>query len=362
MPVREELHDFQQAIRSVKALDRSSSQSTLSRADETAAMKVKIALLTLHLLLFGLTSVGYAQSASSVPRIAVLHLGTAKAAAVSVEAFQRGMRELGYIEGKTFQAEYRYGEGREERYAALAAELLALKPAVIVTWGTDVTAAVKKVTMNVPIVFALADRPDVLGLVSSLSRPGANVTGLTTLNFELSTKRLELLKETVPGLTRAVVIGLQHPLFPITIKEAEATARSLGVQLQAIELKSARDVEGTFTRLSKDLAGALLFLPSREIVYGPPAVGLALKHRLPTIASNTVITEAGGLMNYGPRWADLSFRAATYVNKILNGAKPAELPVEQPSRFEFVINLKTAKQIGLIIPPNVLARADKVIR
>ena len=262
-------------------------------------MRPKSSLLTFHLLLVGLASLSFAQTAPSVPRIGVLHLGTAKAAAVSIEAFQRGMRELGYVEGKTFQAEYRYGEGKEERYATLAAELVALKPAVIVTWGTDVTAAVKRVTTNVPIVFALADRPDILGLVSSLSRPGANVTGLTTLNFELSTKRLELLKETVPGLTRAVVIGLQHPLFPITIKETESTARSLGVQLQAIELKNARDVEGTVTRLSKDSAGALLFLPSREIVYGPPAVALALNHRLPTIASNTVITEAGGLMNYG---------------------------------------------------------------
>lgn len=302
------------------------------------------------------------QPLTNAPRIGALHLGTPKAASVHVEALQRGLRELGYIDGKNLLVDYRYAEGKEERYVSLAAELVALKPAVIVAWGTDVTAAVKKTTSTIPIIFALADRPDVLGLVSSLARPGANVTGLTTLNFELSTKRLELLKETIPDVSRVVVLGLHHPLMPITVKESEAAARSLGIQLQSIELKDPRDLDGVFQRFGKDQPGGLLLLPGREVVYGPRTVSLALKHRLASIGGQTVLTDSGGLMSYGPRTTDMAFRAATYVDKILKGAKPGDLPVEQPTKFDFVVNLKTAKQIGLTIPPNVLARADKVIR
>ena len=303
-----------------------------------------------------------AQPFTSIPRIGALHLGNPKIASVSVDALQRGLRELGYVDGKSIVVEYRYAEGREEKYSSLAAELVALRPAAIVTWGTDVTAAVKKITTTIPIVFALADRPDVLGLVESLARPGANVTGVTTLNFELSTKRLELLKETIPGLRRVTVLGLHHPLMTITVKEIEATARSLGIQLQAIELKELRDVETLFNDFGKEKPGALLLLPGREVVYGPRTVSLALNHRVATIGGQTVLTDAGGLMVYGPRATDLSFRAATYVDKILKGAQPGDMPVEQPTKFDFVINLKTAKQIGLVVPPNVLARADRVIR
>jgi len=306
--------------------------------------------------------VAQAQQTTKIPRIGVLHLSAPKTAEVAVEAFQRGLRELGYIDGKNIVVEYRYAEGKEGRYLPLAEELVALKPALIVTWGTDVAAAVKKVTTTVPVVFALADRPDVMGLVASLARPGANLTGLTTLNFELSTKRLELLKETIPELTRVAVLAMQHPLVATTVKEIDATARSLRIQIQTIEVKDPNDLDGTFNRLSKDRPGALLLLPGREVVYGPPAVALARSHRLATIASQTAITDAGGLMSYGPRTTDLSFRAAIYVDKILKGAKPADLPVEQPTKFDLVINLKTAKQIGLTIPQWVLVKADRVIR
>jgi putative ABC transport system substrate-binding protein len=311
-------------------------------------------------LLIALISPADAQQ--QIPRIAALYLGTPKAGAVPIEAFQRGLRELGYVEGKNIFVEYRYAEGKEERYTSLAAELVALKPAVIVAWGTDVAAAVKKTTTTIPVVFALADRPDILGLVASLASPGGNVTGLTTLNFELSTKRLELLKEAIPDLSRVAVLAMHHPLVPITMKEAEPTARSLGIQVQAIEIAGVADLHGAFNRLTKEQFGALLLLPGREVVYGPSAVSLALNHRLPTIASQTVITDSGGLMSYGPRTTELSFRAATYVDKILKGAKPGNLPIEQPTKFDLVINLKTAKQIGLTIPPNVLARADRVIK
>ncbi len=325
-------------------------------------MNEKIFTLALGALVFALCLPLYAQQPTKIPRIGGLHLGTPKVAAVAIEAFQEGMRERGYVDGKNIVVEYRYAEGKEDRYIPLAAELVALKPALIVTWGTDVAAAVKKTTTTVPVVFALADRPDVLGLVSSLARPGANLTGLTSLNFELSSKRLELLKEAIPGLIRVAVLGMRHPLIAVTVKEAKAAAQSLGLQLHAIEVNDPRELDGAFNRLRKDKPGALLLLPSREVVYGPAAVALALNHRLSTIASQRVITDAGGLMSYGPRTADMSFRAATYVDKILKDAKPADLPVEQPTKFEFVINLKTAKQIGLTIPPNVLARADRVIR
>ena len=314
----------------------------------------------LNACLFALCASSQAQF--QIPRIGALHLGTVKAGAVPIEAFQRGLRELGYIEGKNIFVDYRYGEGTEQRYVSLATELVALKPAIIVVWGTDVTAVVKKATTSIPVVFALADRPDVLGLVGSLARPGGNVTGLTTLNFELSTKRLELLKETIPSLTRVSVLSMPHPLVSITMKDAEAPARALGIQLHTTEIESPRELDGAFNRLAKDQAGAVLFLPGREVIYGPSAVSLAINRRLPTMGSQTVIPDSGGLMSYGPRTTELSFRAATYVDKILKGAKPADLPVEQPTKFDFVVNLKTAKRIGLTIPPNVLARADRVIK
>ena len=187
--------------------------------------KAKIFDSILSALLFAVCSSAQGQPLTNIPRVGALHLGTLKAASVPIEAFQRGLRELGYVEGKNIVVEYRYADGKDEKYGLLAAELVALKPAVIVAWGTDVTAAVKKTTTTIPVVFALADRPDVLGLVSSLARPGANITGLTTLNFELSTKRLELLKEPIPNLTRVTVLGLHHPLVPITVKETEAAAR-----------------------------------------------------------------------------------------------------------------------------------------
>jgi len=303
-----------------------------------------------------------AQSRGKVPHIGALHLGTTNVAAPFIQSFERGLKELGYVIGSNILVEYRYAEGKAERYSQLAAELIALKLALIVVWGTDVAEAAKKTSTTIPIVFALADRPDVLGLVNSLARPGGNLTGLTTLNFELTNKRLELLKEIIPGLSRVVVLSMHHPLVSITAKEAETTARSLGVRLQTTEIKGPNDLERAFNRLAKDHPEALLLLPAREAVYGPPAVSRALNHRLPTIGSQTLITEAGGLISYGPRTSDMSFRAATYVDKILKGAKPADLPVEQPTKFELVINLKTAKQIGVTIPQSVLYRADRVIR
>jgi putative tryptophan/tyrosine transport system substrate-binding protein len=318
--------------------------------------------IVLTILLLGLSFPVDAQQSVKVPRIAALHLGTVKAAAPVVDAFQRGLRELGYIEGSTVTVDYRYAEGKSERYNALAVELVASKPALILVWGTDVAEAVKRATSTVPVILALADRPDILGLVNSLSYPGGNLTGLTSLNFELSTKRLELLKETIPGLTRVRVLGMHHPLNRTSLKDAEPTARSLGIQLQTFEFQHTGDLDAIFTRLSKDRPDGLLLLPGRALVYGPRTASLALNQRLPSITSHTEITDAGGLMSYGPRITDMSFRAATYVDKILKGAKPGELPVEQPTTFDFVINLKTAKQIGLTIPPNVLARADRVIK
>jgi putative tryptophan/tyrosine transport system substrate-binding protein len=318
--------------------------------------------VTVVALFSALSSAVDAQQPMKIPRIGALHLGTSKAAEPVIEAFQRGLRELGYTPGSSVTLDYRYAEGKSERYAALASELVALKPALILVWGTDVAEAVKKATSTVPVIFALADRPDLMGLVSSLAHPGGNLTGVTSLNFELSTKRLELLKETIPELTRVGFLGMHHPLNRSSLKDAEPMARSLGIQLQMFEFQRIADLDGIFGGLRKDRPGALLLLPGRALVYGPPTASLALNQHMPTITSHTEITDTGGLMSYGPRITDMSFRAATYVDKILKGAKPGELPVEQPTTFDFVVNLKTAKRIGLTIPPNVLARADRVIK
>ncbi|HEU4771972.1 MAG TPA: ABC transporter substrate-binding protein, partial [Candidatus Udaeobacter sp.] len=222
--------------------------------------KLKFLLCALCAIVLALYGSAQAQPSLDKPRIGAFHLGTSKAAAAPFDAFRRGLRELGYVEGKNIIVEYRHGEGKEEKYSSVATELVALRPAVIVTWGTDVAAVVKKTTRTIPIVFALSDRPDILGLVDNLARPAGNVTGLTTLNFELSTKRLELLKESLPSLTRVGVLAMTHPLAAITLNETEATARSMGIQTQFYEIKGVSEVAGVFQQVARDAAGAVLFL------------------------------------------------------------------------------------------------------
>jgi putative ABC transport system substrate-binding protein len=312
-------------------------------------------------VLLALGVIAEAQQPENVPRIGYLGgSGTSR-----IDAFRQGLRELGYVEGKNIVIESRlFTEGKTDRLAALAAELVRFKVDVIVTSGSNPTRAAKEATATIPIVMAQDPDPVGNGFVASLARPGGNITGLSNLGPELSGKRLELLKEVIPRLTRVAVFGTStFPGNAQILKETELAATALKVQLQYLDVLSPKDIETAFRRASKGRAEAVLVLAGPVFTSQRPQLAeLAVKSRLPAIYYATEFVEDGGLMTYGANRSDLARRAATYVDKILKGAKPADLPVEQPIKFEFVINLKAAKQIGLTIPPNVLARADKVIR
>jgi len=275
------------------------------------------------------------------------------------------LREFGYVEGKTFVLELRYGEARAERISELARELVSLKVDVIVT-ATDIAiAAVKQQTSTIPIVMANSTDPVGTGFVASLARPGGNVTGQSTISPELSGKRLEVLREVVPGLSR--VAFLWNPEVRgavLDYKETEDAGRSLALQLQSVEVPRAANLDRAFSAITKERAQALTMPAANPVGFANRGqiASFAQKNRLPSMYAQSEYVDAGGLMSYGPSLPDMSRRAATYVDKILKGTKPADLPVERPTKFELVINLKTAKQIGVTIPPNVLARADKVIK
>ncbi len=283
------------------------------------------------------------------------------------EAFRQGLRDLGYVEGRNLVIEYRFAEGKSERLPALAAELVALKVDVIVAVTTPEALAAKKATRTLPIVFVAAADPVTSGLVSSLARPGGNVTGLSSFFPELVGKRLELLTQAVPGVSRVAV--LWHPGFlperteKDMLKGAEVTAQALGVRLQFLEARGPADFDRAFSEMTRARAGALTVLGTTMLFNERRRlVDLATKSRLPAVYPWREGVDAGGLMAYGPNIPDLFRRAATYVDKILKGAKPSDLPVEQPTKFELVINLKTAKALGLTIPPSLLGRADEVLQ
>ena len=308
-----------------------------------------------------------AQQAAKIARIGYL-AGNLAANPYLREAFLQGLRELGYVEGRNVLIEYRDAEGKVERLPALAAELVALKVDVIVTGGGTPTAlAAKQATRTLPIVFASAPDPVENGLVTSLARPGGNVTGLSALAKELVGKRLEQLKQAVPGVSRVAILwqpgAASERSVRDMLKEAEVAARALGLLPQFVEARGPEDFDMAFSDMTRARAGALTVLPSTMFLNERRRlVNLAAKNRLPAVYPSRDYVDAEGLMSYGPNGADLFRRAATYVDRILKGTKPADLPVEQPTKFELVINLKAAKQIGLTIPPNVLARADKVIK
>jgi putative ABC transport system substrate-binding protein len=280
------------------------------------------------------------------------------------EAFRQGLRELGYFEGKNIVMEYRYAEGKLDRVPALAAELVRLKVDVIVTAAATPTRAAKEATVTIPIVMTNDNDPVGNGFIASLARPGGNITGMATLSPELSGKRLELLREIVPNLSRVAVMGTStNPGNAQSLRETELAAGTFGVRLQYLDVISSNDIETAFRRASERRAEAVLALGGPLLADRRRQIrDLAAKSRLPAIYWRSDVVEAGGLMSYGVYSPDLDRRAATYVDRILKGARPADLPVEQPTKFELVINLKAAKRIGLTIPPNVLARADKVIR
>jgi len=305
-----------------------------------------------------------AQQRAKIPRIGYLHGASLSTMAARNEAFQQGLRELGYVEGKNILIEWRYAEGKPDRLPALAAELVRLKVDIIVSAGAAVTRAAKEATTTIPIVMTNEADPVGTGVVASLARPGGNITGLSTLSPELSGKQLELLKEVVPRLSSMAVLGTStNPGYAQTLKEIELAAGALKVKLQYLDVLDPKDVDAAFRAAIKGRAGALLVLPSSVLIsQRTQIVDLALKNRLPAIYNRRDYVEDGGLMTYSTSLTDLDRRAATFVDKILKGTKPADIPVEQPIKFEFIVNLKTAKQIGLTIPPNVLVRADKVIR
>jgi putative ABC transport system substrate-binding protein len=306
-----------------------------------------------------------AQQPAKIPRIGYLTNASRSADAPRHDTFRQGLRDLGYIEGKNIVIEWRSGEGNPDRQRAVAAELVRLKVDVIVAGGSGDIRAAKEATTTIPIVMINGDDAVGNGFVASLARPGGNITGLSTFRPELSGKRLELLKETVPRLSRvAVFVSSASQDYAQVLKELDLAAGVLAVKLQYLDILSSKDVETAFRSAVKGRADAVLFRVPGPLVSSqrPQIAALAVKSRLPAIYEAAADVEDGGLMSYGVNTGDLDRRAATFVDKILKGRTPADLPVEQPVKFEFIVNLKAAKQIGLTVPPNVLVRADKVIR
>ena len=306
-----------------------------------------------------------AQQANKVPRIGVLWGGAAEFARPYVEAARRALGELGYVEGKDFTVEYRFGERRPGAVDALAADLVQRKVDVIVAAGDPAIHAARRVTTTIPIVMVAAGDPVGSGLVASLARPQGNLTGMTFLSRELAAKRLEILKEAVPTASRVAV--LRNPDNPGGLpdfKTTQAAAEILRVTLQSVEVRTATDIERAFKSMVDDHVQAAVVLtdPVTSTLAGKLVADLAMKSRIPVMCELREFTESGGLISYGPSLLSMAQRAATFVDKILKGAKPADLPIEQPTKFELVVNLKTAKTLGLTIPQSILVRADDVIR
>jgi putative ABC transport system substrate-binding protein len=327
-------------------------------------MKRKINVLTLCAMLFALCLSAEAQQPARINRIGILSPSSGSLFSARDEALRQRLRELGYVEGKNVVIEYRYAEGKRERMPDLAAELVQLKVDVTVTTSPSATLAAKKASATIPIVFAAADDPVGTGLVSSLAQPGGNITGFSLMTPDLDGKRLELLKEAFPKVARVAFLwepGGTRGNLPLT--DMEPAAKALGLKLLSLEVRNLDDFEGAFARAKREGAQALITTTGARInTQLRRVLDLAAKNRLPAIYHYSEFVEAGGLMSYAPDNTDLWRHAAELVDRILKGTKPGDIPVEQPKKFEFVINLKTAKQNGLTIPPNVLARADRVIR
>jgi len=304
-----------------------------------------------------------AQQATKTPLIGYLEGGPVSGHTARMEAFRQGLRELGYEEGKNIKIEWRFGDNKAERLAAGAAELVGRKVAVIVSGGSGPTRAAKEATSIIPIVMVQDNDPVGNGVITSLSRPGGNVTGLTNFAPELSSKRLEILRDVVPKLSRVVVLGTPSRSDSLILREQERAANAFGLKLQFLNILESKDIEAAFrAAVSWGADGLATFASAVVVAQRAQVVELAAKNRLPGIYHNSQFTEAGGLMFYGVNVFDLDRRAATYLDKILKGAKPSDLPVEQPTKFELVVNLKAAKEIGLTIPQRVLLKADRVIK
>jgi putative ABC transport system substrate-binding protein len=320
--------------------------------------------LLLATILLSTVPASEAQQPAKIPLIGFQLDAPASAMTARTEAFRQGLRELGYIEGKNIIIEWRSAEGKPERRSELAAELVRLKVDAIVSAGPTVTRVVKEATSTIPIVMAQDTDPVSSGFVASLARPGGNITGFAALAPEMSGKQLDLLKEIVPKLSRVAVIGNStNPGDAQALRETVLSAGSFEMYLRYLDVLDPKDIETVFRAVAKGRADAVLLLGNPILnAHRKQIVDLAVRHRLPATYARPEFVEAGGLMYYGTNYNDLYRRAATYIDKILKGAKPADLPVEQAKKFEFIINLKAAKQIGLTIPPNVLVRADRVIK
>ena len=327
-------------------------------------MSGKIFVCLLITILLATAAGAQAQQPGRIPRIGFL-LPYSPGPDARVEAFRQGLREFGYVEGQNVAIEYRWADGRFEQLPALAEDLVRLKVDVIVAAVTQASLAAKRATGAIPIVMVAVSDPVGSGLVASLARPGANITGTSSMTAEVVGKQLELLKQTVPKISRVAALwNPANPIFQaIQRKETEAAARTLGVQLRILEARGPDEIESAFATMARERTRALLVLGDPVFrSHRKRIADLAANGRLPAVSGTREFVDAGGLMAYGPSFTDMNRRAAYYVDRILKGTKPADLPVEQPTKFELIINLKAAKQIGLTIPPNVLARADKVIR
>jgi putative ABC transport system substrate-binding protein len=331
-------------------------------ASMTARSLLRTAGLSLALLAAPVAA--QAQRASNVPRVGLLGTGSPADTAPRLDAFRQALRELGYVEGRTIEIESRWAEGRLERFPGFAVELVDLKVDVIFAVTSPAALAARRATATIPIVFATAADPVGSGLVASIAHPGGNVTGLSLLAPEMVARQLQLLKEAVPRAARVAV--LSNPLNRYTslmVKELEAAARSLGVHVQLVEVREPDAFDSAFAAIAKERSGALFVLFDPMLFAHRTRIAeFANRNRLPAMYPHREYAEAGGLMAYGTDLRDNFRRAASYVDRILRGAKPADLPVEQPTKFELVINMKTAKALGVTIPPAVLARADEVIR
>ena len=344
------------------------SETFRALANQTKArMSVrKIACLGVMLLVISVRLADAQQAERKVYRIGVLRSYTPSVFATRNEAFHQGLHDLGYVEGKNILIEYRYAEGRLDRLPQLAAELVHLKVDVIVTGGNQATLAAKQATSTIPIVAASAGDLVRLGVVASLAHPGGNVTGSTGISPDLSGKRLGILKEVLPKASRVAIISHREREASRDQEEvarAETAARALGITIQPVQVEAPAEFQDAYATIRKDHVDALIIIQnSFTFVHSKQLFELAAKSRLPSMCEGSLWTENGCLMSYGPDLPSQYRRAAVFVDKILKGAKPADLPVEQPTKFDLIINLKTAKQVGLTIPPNVLAHADKVIK
>ena len=320
-------------------------------------------IVTLALCIFTAALASAVQQPAKVPRIGFLWSGS-PGFSLNIEGFQRGLRELGYVEGQNIVVEYRYAEGKAERFPELAAELVRMQVDVIVATGSTAVGATQQATSTIPIVMTGVADPVRSGFVASFARPGGNITGTTSLAVDLSGKRLELLKETVPNLTRVSVLwNARSSAMARRVKEAEAAARGLGVALQSVGVQDPNALETAFAAMTQERPDALLVVLDPFIfVQRKQIVDFAAKNRLPAMYEVREFVDEGGLMSYGPKFTEWIGRAAYYVDRILKGARPGDLPVETPMRFELVINLKTAKELGLTVPPHILFQADAVIQ